>query len=308
MATVFCMSATPFTEDNRIDEVAFRLHLRRLIEAGNGVYLGSGGAGETHALSQAELQLIYAVGVEECRGRVPVYANPPEARTADAMLSNVELAVSAGVDVVQLYPVDAGHGMRPTDEEQERYFRQLLDAIDHPIALSVHVAVGYVTPVPLLRRLVASYPQIVALNLMGTPISYLVEAMDAVGPGVATYTPIATVLQGLLMGAQGCLAAEPNLAPRLCQSVVGLYESGHLSEAGLALCQVVRLANIVNRWAPSTARWVKMGLQVLQMPGGNGILRPPYLLPSSAERRQMADAFVAMNLTELEGLAPIVVS
>lgn len=305
MATVFCMSATPFTDDYRIDEAAYRLHLRRMVEAGNGVYLGSGGAGETHALSPTELQTLYTIGVEECRGRVPVYANPPEARTAEAMLRNVQLAVAAGVDVVQLYPVDAGHGMIPTEAEQEGYFRRLLDAVDHPVALSVHVAVGYITPVGLLQRLAKDYPQLVALNLMGTSAGYLVEAMDAVGPGVATYTPIATVLQGVLLGAQGCLAAEPNLAPRLCASVLNLYEEGRLSAAGAAQANVIRLANIVNRWAPSTARWVKMGMKVLDLPGGNGRIRPPYQLPPEEELRRMAQAFVELGVTELEGLPPI---
>ena len=39
---MFCMAATPFTEDGSLDEAGLRAHLRRLVAAGNGIYLGSG--------------------------------------------------------------------------------------------------------------------------------------------------------------------------------------------------------------------------------------------------------------------------
>ena len=129
---VLCMSATPFTDDGALDEPALRTHLRRLADAGVGVYLGSGGAGEGHALTPAELGRLYRVGVEECRGRTPTFANPPEARTAGEMLAKARLAVDAGVDCVQIYALDGGHGMRPTEAEQNVYYRTLLDELDHP--------------------------------------------------------------------------------------------------------------------------------------------------------------------------------
>ena len=58
----------------------------------------------------------------------------------------MRLAIEAGVDLVQLYPVDAGHGMRPTEAEQEIYYRFLLDQIDHPVGLSVNSLAGAMAP------------------------------------------------------------------------------------------------------------------------------------------------------------------
>jgi dihydrodipicolinate synthase/N-acetylneuraminate lyase len=298
---VFCMAATPFTDDGSIDEAALRLHLRRMVDANNAVYLGSGGAAEGHALTDDELRRVYAIGVEECKGKVPVYANPPEPRTAERMLHVATMAVEAGVDVVQLYPVDAGHGMIPSVREQEAYFRELLEAIDHPTAISIHVAVGYVQPISLLQRLAADHPQIVAFNVMGPPPSYLVELMDAV-PRCDAYMPIGALLMALPLGAKGCLAAEPNLVPRLCRSIADAYLAGDMAAAGVAQANVIRLAAIVNRWAPSTARWVKMGLTVLGLPGGNGVLRRPYVLPPQNEIDEMAAAFDALDVRGLEGL------
>ena len=59
-----------------------------------------------------------------------------------------------------------------------------------------------------------------------------------------------------------------------------------------------RFYNIVSEWAPSTARWVKMAMKVLGT--GNGVLRPPYLLPPESDQQRMAEAFAAMRLMEIE--------
>jgi len=301
---VFCMAATPFTADDRIDEDGLRAHLRRMVDAGVGVYVASGGAGEGHAMSLAELRRVYDIGVAECGGKVPTYANPPEARTAAQMLEMVREAVAAGVDVVQIYPVDGGHAMRPTYAEQERYYRRILDRVDHPIALSVHVYSGYLVPVALLKALCTAYPQIVAINVMGTPIHYLVELRDAVGPRIAIYTRMVNVVEGLAIGCQGCLAAEPNIVPRLCRSVVDHYRAGDMEACGAALADVVRFASIVDRWSPSTARWVKMAMKVLDLPGsGDGRLRDPYVLPPQGDLDAMAAAFERLGVRRLEGLA-----
>jgi 4-hydroxy-tetrahydrodipicolinate synthase len=304
--TVFCMAATPFLPGGGVDEGALRAGLRRMVAANVGVYLGSGGAGEGHALAAAELRRVYEIGVEECRGRVPVHANPPEPRTASAMLQLAQHAVAANVDVVQLYPMDAGHAMRPTAAEQEAYYRDLLDVIDHPVALSVHVFAGYMAPIPLLHTLCSSYPQVVAINVIGTPLPYFVELKDAVGARVALNMRLVNAIEGVALGAQGFLAAEPNLVPLLCRSIVDRLVARDLVGAGDALARLVRFSTIVNRWAPSTARWVKMAMKVLDLPGGRGGLRKPYLMPPAQEVNEMAAAIAALAIDELaERAAPL---
>jgi len=299
MSTVFCMAATPFTASGDVDEAALREHLRRMVAANVGVYLGSGGAGEGHALRPDELRRVYEIGVEECRGRVTVHANPPEPRTAVAMLALARHAQAANVDVVQLYPMDAGHAMRPTTAEQEAYYRDLLDAIDHPVALSVHVFAGYMAPVALLRKLCEAYAQIVAINVIGAPVSFFVELRDAVDPRVTLNVRLVNAIEGYALGARGFLAAEPNIVPLLCRSIVDRISADDVSGAGDALARLVRLSTIVNRWAPSTARWVKMAMKVLDLPGGRGGLRKPYLMPPAEELNEMAAAIAALHVDEL---------
>ncbi len=297
--TVFCMSATTFTDSGALDENGLRRHLGWLASEGIGIYLGSGGAGEGHALTNDERKRLYEIGVEQAGGVVPVYANPPESRTADEMYAKARIAVEAGVDCVQLYAVDGGHGMVPTPSEQEGYYRSLLDEIDHPVAISIHAYQGYLTPVPLLRMLAEEYPQLIAMNVMGVTLRYLVELKDALRPGIAYYTSGYDMLAGYGLGASGCLSAEPNLAPRLCKHLAECCERGDLAGAGQVQASWLRVGATVSRWAPSTARWVKMGLKVSGR--GNGVLRPPYLLPPESELEEMARALDALGVPELMG-------
>ncbi len=299
MGTVFCMAATPFTANGEVDESALRFHLRRMVAAGVGVYLGSGGAGEGHALLPDELRRVYEIGVDECRGKVPVHANPPEPRTAAAMLELARHAVAASVDVVQLYPMDAGHAMRPTPAEQERYYDDLLGAIDHRVALSVHVHAGYMAPVSLLAKLARVYPQVVAINVIGAPVAYVVELRDALPARVALNVRLVNAIEGYALGARGFLAAEPNITPLLCRTIVDRIAVNDVPGAGDALARLTRLSTIVNRWAPSTARWVKMAMKVLDLPGGRGGLRKPYLMPPAEDLNAMAAAIAALDIDEL---------
>ena len=54
--TWFVMVITPLDKNDRIHEGGFRAHLKRMVEAGLGIYVGSGGSGEGHALTLEEWQ------------------------------------------------------------------------------------------------------------------------------------------------------------------------------------------------------------------------------------------------------------
>lgn len=302
----FGMAATPFKADGSLDEDSLRLHLQHLVASGCGVYLGSGGSGEGHSLSVPERARLYAIGVEVCKGRVPVCANPPEQRTAQAMIETFRTAAEAGVDMVQIYQVDGGHGMRPTPRELERYLRTVLDAVNHPTALSVHFYSGYLPSAAMLAGLCRDYPQIRAMNAIGVPIGYHVELIDTLGPDIDIYVGTRQILEGFPLGAAGYMAAEPNIAPYLCRAIVEHYVAGDIRACAAAVADMWRIAAIVNRWAPSNARWIKMAMKVLGVPGGTGFLRPPYILPDQGELDEMKRALDALGFWKIENAAKAV--
>jgi len=297
---VLCMSVTPFSDDDRLDEEGLRSHLRRMVAAGCGVYMGSGGSGEGHSLTLEELKRVYEIGVEECKGKVPTYANPREARSAKQMLEVANIAAAAGIELVQLYPVDGGHGMRPNAAEQERYYRDLLDHIDYPVAISVHpVGVGYTTPSALIQKLCDDYGQIKAINVMaGQPMSNFIEFRESVRPGIKLYTSMSNVIESMAQGSSGCLATEPNIVPKLSKSIVDGFARGEIQKAGEAMAVLIKLNKILNKWSPGAARPIKLALKVLGL--GNGNLRLPYLLPDKEDQQQLVVDLEALGLMALE--------
>src|ERR1700748_1518307 len=108
------MSQTPFHEDGSVDDDAMRAHLQRLVDAGNGIYLGSPGGGEGQMLSVAEHRQIYDIGVAVARGKVPWSATPRESRSAAEVYEIAKEAAAAGVDAIQLYGLSPGQVMIPS--------------------------------------------------------------------------------------------------------------------------------------------------------------------------------------------------
>jgi 4-hydroxy-tetrahydrodipicolinate synthase len=298
--TMFCMSATIFNEDGTLDDDGLRKHLQRLVDARNGIYLGSGGAGEGHVLTPKELRQVYDVGVDVAKGKVPLYANPRESRSAAAMYEVAKEAVAAGVDVVQLYQLDGGHGMIPTQREQEAYWKELLDKISHPVAISIHLYAGYMATPAFLKELCGRYEQICAINVMGPGNGYFIQLRDVLPESVKLYTGVAQLVEVATLGAAGALLAENNIIPNICQEIADGYEAGDLAKVSVATKNVQRFSNIVSQWAPSTARWVKMAMKVLDL--GASTLRPPYLMPTEEEQQRMSASFDALNIRALEGL------
>jgi dihydrodipicolinate synthase/N-acetylneuraminate lyase len=180
MSDFFTMCATVFSPHGGIDEVGFRGYLQRQIDARLGLYLGSGGNGETHAMTPDELHTMYRLGVETCRGKVPAHANLPEEHTADATIAQARIAIEAGVDALHLYTLEGRHGYRPTDRELVGYFDDVLSAIDHPVIIAVNPTMGYIPKPAVIASIIRNHRQIVGARLSAQPQIYLIDLQDMV--------------------------------------------------------------------------------------------------------------------------------
>ncbi|MDE3100687.1 MAG: dihydrodipicolinate synthase family protein [Chloroflexota bacterium] len=299
--SLLCMSVTPFHEDGTLDLEALRQHLGRLLARRIGVLLPGGGAGEAHSLSLRELRQVYEIGVEVGGGHVPVQAVLRESRTAAAMCEIAREAMRAGVDGMHIYQLDGGHMMVPNEREQDAYWSELLGVIDIPVVISIGVHDRYPVSVEYVKRLCDRYPQIAGITVAAVSTSYFMKLRDRLPDRVKLRVGIASLLQYGALGADKCYGPEPNIVPNICRSIVDSYRVGDRARMVDGVRTVQRLHNIVQEWAPSTARWVKMAMKVLGL--GNGVMRRPYLLPPEDDQRRMAKAFAALRLQELEAQA-----
>ena len=301
--TWFVMVITPLDKNNRIHEAAFRTHLKRMAAAGLGLYVGSGGSGEGHALTVEEYEQLCEIAVDECKGKVPVHTNPHETRTARDMVELMQRCARTGVDVVQAYQLDPGHGRRPSPEEQDYYYRYILDRVDHPTAISIHTGSGYVAPPEFVAKLCEDYPQIKIINLAtGSDLRYFINLRDMLNPDIRMFGGHANVLGALGLGGWGVQDTVANVAPKLCASIVTHFMAGDNKKAGEAYAQSLRLMAPVwgTRWGgPPMIKGVlaSMGL----IPEEGFFVREPYLQPDKASVDKAVAGVKALKIEELPG-------
>src|SRR5262245_18196688 len=196
-----------------------------MADAGIGVYAGGSSPGEQYALTPDEVERLLRAAVAECKGRVPVRAMGVEPRHARAMREFAALAARCGVDSLQIYSLDVGHGSQPAPEELEAYFRSASEGTELPYVLSSHFLGGYVLPESLIERLIGDYRQVIGLNVSSNDLAYLGRVIERVAGRVEVHVggPL-HALSALGMGGSGFLSAEANVAPRLARAVTDAWD------------------------------------------------------------------------------------
>ena len=298
---IYSMSVTPFTSDGDLDESALRAHLRFQAAAGVGVYLGSYGTGEGHLLRERDIDRLYEIGVEELKGKVPVYAAALGFSETDYVIHLAKRAAAIGVDAVQIHPPRPGTPMHvPTAEELQRFYDDVLNNISIPVHVTNQmVMVSQELPIDFIDKLVSTYDNIEAINSTHPNLPYLVRLQDAVGDRVRICSGhVGQLIAVLTLGGHGVLCYESNIAPRLTRSVVTAYRSGDYKHALEQFAQVLRLSEILAKYM--NPRSIKAALKVLGLPGGE--LRRPYLPVSKAAEDDIAATLDRLNIRANEGI------
>jgi 4-hydroxy-tetrahydrodipicolinate synthase len=303
MPGVFAMSITPFNRNGALDESALRQHLQFLSSRGAGVYLASHGTGEGPLLSRDELRRVYEIGVEELKGKTPVYAAGaahPDTRT---VIQRVTDAAATGIDAVYLYGPKTGPGTtRPNNDEIDGFFDDVLGSVKAKFWLANNTTVtGYELPLDVVRRLFTQYPEkLIGICSAHTEMGYHASLIAAVGPRVPVYVAMMPNLPGTLaLGGRGIIAPDPNVAPRLCSTAHALFQSGQGSKALAEFARVLRLGAVLGKYRNPRAQ--KAALNLMGMPGGYP--RRPNLAVDEAGMKEIAKTLKELDIKRSEGLA-----
>lgn len=317
MHSAFVPSMTPFTESDALNEDALRVHLRRLGAAGMGVYLGGSGSSEGYALSLDERRRVLEIGVEELKGVVPVRAMGVEPRTAKEMIAFAQMVATTGIDAVQLYPIDPGHGIMLRLNEHEAFYEAVLNEISMPVVLSMHHHAGYILPLDLVEKLLDRHPQIIGINytfsdlgarggvslpgtryVQGADSKYFVQLADLLrGRAELHAGSPSQILSVLALGGTGFLTSEGNIAPRMCMEIIHQWEKGDLSGVADAFLRFSRFQTQMAQFTLITG--VKTALQVLGFPAGPA--REPRQPLADDDRDHIARVLAEFNIAETEG-------
>ena len=298
---LFCRIATPFDKRGELDEEAYRIWLQRFVKPRIGIYLGSGGGAEGHSLTWQELRRIYQIGVEECKGKIQVHANPPEQYSVRLTRQYIYQAIEAGVDMVSIYGLASRHGMRPTDMELTLYFKEVLAGVKHPISLGINAhAMGYTPKPEVMAEVCNSHPQVVALNLSHGADGYFVKFKERLKRNIAIYVHCSGSLNKLTMGAKGVFGLEANIIPKTQRSYLDAYESKNFAKLGRLYEEITRYTNFTSQWYPPSVRAIKMAIKLFKLPGWEGGLREPVRMPPTQEYKRFAEGLLRLGIPEIE--------
>lgn len=296
----YVISITPFTENGALDEAGLRAHLTRLGAAGIGVYVAGSGSGEGYTLTRAERRRVMEIAGEELSGVVPVRVMGVEPRTATEAIELGTDTTDVGLDAMQLYSLDMGHGYRPREAELEGYLTTVLDAVDCPVVISTHQSVGYRYSPELFDTMIDRYGQVLGLNVTSPDIGYLADVLDAVDGRVEVHVggPM-HALTAVALGAQGFLSSEGNLTPRRCVALMEACAAGDQAQAQAAFADIIAVFRATQRGGGIVG--TKAALRRLGAAGGWP--RAPRVSPPDDPVDALVEVLHRRGLLDSEGIS-----
>jgi 4-hydroxy-tetrahydrodipicolinate synthase len=178
MRGIFPILATPFDEQERVDEQSLRNLVDFTINAGVhglGIALGS----EIPKLTDAERQQVVRIVVDQTRGRVPIVVNTGAQANLLAILYSQQ-AVDLGASAVMCLPPSP-----PVSANEVRaYFRAISDAVSVPIFIQD----TQTAPVSaaLVRRIAEESEQVRYAKIETSPQPAQVQAAVAAAGGLVS--------------------------------------------------------------------------------------------------------------------------
>ena len=129
------------------------------------MWLVSSGTAERNVLTDAEVDRIVDIAVEEVGGRISLCAMGSEPRSATENIAFANRMLDRGVDAVQVGPLEPGHSYVPTEGELRTFYEETVSAIRGSCFLSSHVSVGYEVTPSLLVDAAREHENVVGLNV-----------------------------------------------------------------------------------------------------------------------------------------------
>ena len=299
--SVVVISLTPFDEQGRLDEPAYRRQLGRLRDAGVSVYVAGSGSSEGYSYTPDELDRVLAISVEELKGKVPFRAMGCEPHLPSEMITFMRHAERAKVDAAQIFSLDVGHGSTPSKAELEAYYNAVIESTSLPIYLSSHRSIGYHLPLDLVSTLVDRFPQIAGIAYAGPDITYIAELIARVGDRIEVHCAGPTnALSVLGLGGNGFMGGEGNFIPSMVQDVIDAYKVLDMDKVRVSFANLMAFTAIFNRYGGSSMRGGKPLNNRFGLPGGT--LRAPRKPITPEECEVMVKQVMALNLPNMPTL------
>jgi len=274
---IFPALVTPFTEDGRLDEAAYRQLIHHVLPHVNGV-VPCGTTGEFSYMTFEERGRAIEVCLDEVDGRVPVLAGTgaPSTREALALTEWARDAGAAGALVV------APYYLKPSFNEVYDHYRAL-DRLGFPLVLyNIPQCAGTHFRWWTAEGMLLDLENAVGIKDSSGDLPFMEALFEKVKGKVGIFVGHDEVVQAALAaGADGAILASANLIPDIWQIIYRATQEGDLATAQAWQQKVQKLVRIVVRCSSTQA--VKEGLRMMGLPIGDS--RHP-VMPGGGFRRE----------------------
>lgn len=216
---VYAVVCTPFTSDEKIDELALRRHIRFLVdEAKVHSVIPVGSTGEFALLTKEERNYVISVTIDEVNKQVPVYAGAAACSTIGT-IEYAQTAQDLGADGVMVVPSYYGH---LSQDELYFHYETLARNIDCPIIVYNNPGTSGSDILPPLVERLAAIKNIEAIKESSGIMQRVSDIMRRCGDSIEVLCGCDTlILEMFAMGVVGWIAAPANILGKQC---VRLYE------------------------------------------------------------------------------------
>ena len=228
---------TPF-KDGALDEAALTLLIETQIQGGITGIVPVGTTGESPTLSNEEHHRVIEIAVKVAAKRVLVIAGTGSNATSEA----VELTIEADKLGADAALVVAPYYNKPSPEGLYRHFKKVADSVSIPIVLySIPGRCGIEIPVPVIVRLAADCPNVVAIKEAGGNVERVHQLRAALPESFQILSgDDALTFPFMAAGAVGVVSVASNIIPTEVERLVQTFLKGDLGKS----------EEINNRYAP----------------------------------------------------------
>jgi 4-hydroxy-tetrahydrodipicolinate synthase len=220
---------TPFLESGGVDEPALIQLIENQITGGIAGIVPVGTTGESPTLSHEEHRRVIELAVKASNKRALVIAGTGSNATSEAVDLTIEaerLGADASLQVAPYYN-------KPSAEGLYRHFKMVAEAVTIPIILySIPGRCGIEIPIPVIARLAADCPNVLAIKEAGGSVERVNQLRSALPHSFEILSgDDSLTLPFLSAGAVGVISVASNLIPTQVQELISSYLSGNFARA-----------------------------------------------------------------------------
>lgn len=226
---------TPMNEDESINVSELRRQVDRMIENGVHALFPFGTNGEGYILNAKEKQLVLETVIEQCNGRVPVYAGTGCISTKET-IGQSRMAQAAGANVLSIITPSFAAA---SQDELYTHYKTVAEAVDMPIVLyNIPARTGNALAPATVARLAEIDNIIGAKDSSGNFTNILGYIDSGKKKTNGTFYTLSgndqLIIWTLLAGGTGGIAGCANVYPHTMASIYDLFMEGKIEEAKAA--------------------------------------------------------------------------